>query len=924
MAKIFGTPIAQCPACRIDIGDAHPYKWCANCGKYLPADVLNLLLEAERTREAKTAADLPAQMDVKPPPPIPQESASRNAVTDVEQVSPVSASKETPEEILDRIEPLDPYAEAGDKGVLVPGAVSGQFILWSLGVAVGFAIASIFLGGIFLGGLMAALLSLANKSLKKNWPSFLVRVVPPRLTPEAIRARRQLATITLRTTPVLIAIVLFATGHQFDSGAAGEATKLEQEIKELERRHRDRQILHRAQSNEVWAEKLWREKKQELSRAKERIAAINLIDRVYRPLGLALFTFLHLQASFVLAALKRVEAREDTLSEIPDDLHSRLIYLRAFSVDYDPVDFKEPFDTGARLTARPPTPTSLEEDVLAAVPDSSRPLCLGRPGEKFPSSGAQRIYFTEEDWRDAVRALVQTCALVLVRTADTPSLVWEIRLLVAVVPPDRFVLWHSGGQGEWDHFATLVNPILPHPLPRELQAPGLLRFDADWTPRWLSLAEAGLQKDAIAKELGRLATKNRPSAVEIPLAKTKPKSSGVPAWAVAGVIVLLPLAGLFLWQLDQNTSSKETASDAKPAEPVVEKTPDTATPVDTAALERARVEEERRTKLAAQKNNALSLLGSLKAAAEEKQFVGDTGFFGYRIRLKAPPWTRGPSPEEEDTFNLGEDVTILISYQESALKSPTIDQLNTEVLMELEQGSGNLSNIKWVKITRGKREWIETTFEVTGEEGPHWAVQRLTAAERGSAILLTLVPSILRAEYEPAIREAFDKFTLISSDERDKSLVAELDQGKESRVHVGAAGQSIRLGTNWQVADEIEPSTQIFQLGDKVSLIMMAEDLTKAPRLPSLDDYTAVILRGIIREFQGKIVLENPGSTSIAGKRWAQLRYRFAEEGRQYQRTAYYHVTPKHAFQLTCTTHLLTEAAHDQTFAPILRTFKFP
>jgi hypothetical protein len=47
MAKPFGNPIAQCPKCRADIGDAHPYSWCAECGEQLPQEIAAKLPAAQ-------------------------------------------------------------------------------------------------------------------------------------------------------------------------------------------------------------------------------------------------------------------------------------------------------------------------------------------------------------------------------------------------------------------------------------------------------------------------------------------------------------------------------------------------------------------------------------------------------------------------------------------------------------------------------------------------------------------------------------------------------------------------------------------------------------------------------------------------------------------------------------------------------------
>ncbi len=61
MAKPFGIPLAQCPACGVGIGDAHPYTWCASCGEPLPSYILNCLPQVTAAREAQTQAWRDAQ-----------------------------------------------------------------------------------------------------------------------------------------------------------------------------------------------------------------------------------------------------------------------------------------------------------------------------------------------------------------------------------------------------------------------------------------------------------------------------------------------------------------------------------------------------------------------------------------------------------------------------------------------------------------------------------------------------------------------------------------------------------------------------------------------------------------------------------------------------------------------------------------------
>lgn len=43
MAKVYGDPVAACPACDFPLGKLHPYVWCCNCGSPLPPGVTALL-----------------------------------------------------------------------------------------------------------------------------------------------------------------------------------------------------------------------------------------------------------------------------------------------------------------------------------------------------------------------------------------------------------------------------------------------------------------------------------------------------------------------------------------------------------------------------------------------------------------------------------------------------------------------------------------------------------------------------------------------------------------------------------------------------------------------------------------------------------------------------------------------------------------
>ncbi len=72
-------------------------------------------------------------------------------------------------------------------------------------------------------------------------------------------------------------------------------------------------------------------------------------------------------------------------------------------------------------------------------------VAIGRPGERRPSLGAQRTYWTDESWQEAVRRTAARCKAIILVAGVTEGLGWEISTLAAMgvlgktlllLPPD--------------------------------------------------------------------------------------------------------------------------------------------------------------------------------------------------------------------------------------------------------------------------------------------------------------------------------------------------------------------------------------------------------------------------------------------------------------------------------------------------------
>jgi hypothetical protein len=116
-------------------------------------------------------------------------------------------------------------------------------------------------------------------------------------------------------------------------------------------------------------------------------------------------------------------------------------------------------------------------------------VAIGRPGETFPSPGAQRIYVKEQEWPLAVLDRLSRCQGVVLQPAMTSGIWWEVEQTLARVEPFRILMClvnFRDRPDDWEQFRLRLEPFLPVPLPRSipfLDEFSFLYFERDWTPR---------------------------------------------------------------------------------------------------------------------------------------------------------------------------------------------------------------------------------------------------------------------------------------------------------------------------------------------------------------------------------------------------------------------------------------------------------
>jgi hypothetical protein len=140
---------------------------------------------------------------------------------------------------------------------------------------------------------------------------------------------------------------------------------------------------------------------------------------------------------------KRLSARLNLAKA--DDVRAPVIYLRSFQVDKGLA--RRPMAIGRVISAR-----TEEEQLVQALDEIGRVVAIGKPGERLPRLGAQRIYVDDEHWQQQIRSWFTRAALVVIQVPSkaTAGVTWEIDHGLSVVALDRLVFLVSRNAESFD------------------------------------------------------------------------------------------------------------------------------------------------------------------------------------------------------------------------------------------------------------------------------------------------------------------------------------------------------------------------------------------------------------------------------------------------------------------------------------------
>lgn len=149
-----------------------------------------------------------------------------------------------------------------------------------------------------------------------------------------------------------------------------------------------------------------------------------------------------------------------------------------------------------RLILGQPNETS-EQQLGAYFKHHGQFVAIGRPGERFVTTGAARMFVTNEEWQQTVLDLMEESNFVVLQPSRTEGVWWEVEQVFNKLEPGKILLSlvnYHGFQNDYETFRARMagrhpeRPPLPPSIGNEPRVTFVV-FDEDWTPRVLPLAQ---------------------------------------------------------------------------------------------------------------------------------------------------------------------------------------------------------------------------------------------------------------------------------------------------------------------------------------------------------------------------------------------------------------------------------------------------
>ncbi len=189
----------------------------------------------------------------------------------------------------------------------------------------------------------------------------------------------------------------------------------------------------------------------------------------------------------------------------PSDPRAPILFLRPFRVDSKTSRVR----TGKEATSLAFN-TRTEEELIAEIMSEIGPcVAVGRPDERLPQLGFNRIYVSDDKWQKTVLEHMMRAQLVILMVGSSRSFSWELQKAVELVKPERLLFLIPSDPNDVRDFIRVAQTLLPHPppdIPRRAIFPAVsfcavLYFEPDWTPHYAIPDAPGHFRQTLAQKI---------------------------------------------------------------------------------------------------------------------------------------------------------------------------------------------------------------------------------------------------------------------------------------------------------------------------------------------------------------------------------------------------------------------------------------
>lgn len=164
-----------------------------------------------------------------------------------------------------------------------------------------------------------------------------------------------------------------------------------------------------------------------------------------------------------------------------------VLYLRPFTVD-----------TSSSVKVLQSGLSTEEEQLALALRPFGKLVAIGKPGEGLPLPGAERVYASDDEWKNVVLRMMSTARLVVLSIGAGRGLEWELVQSFERLSPDKLVLLvlrtarkdYEALGAALKAASGIVLPAIEPTKPIDLLLdprpgltklrPGIVRFDDGW------------------------------------------------------------------------------------------------------------------------------------------------------------------------------------------------------------------------------------------------------------------------------------------------------------------------------------------------------------------------------------------------------------------------------------------------------------